>query len=335
MLAFCEKCRDVVEYTVREENMKKYIKGNEIEYLGKVAFCNECGEEIFVADIRDYNLQMLDRAYREKEGLITVSEIELILEKYNIGKRPLSSLLGWGEITITRYLNGDIPTKQYSEILKKLLNDPKYMREILEKNRKNISDAAYKRCNDALLKLEEENDISFLSEEKIDHVVKYLLVKCTDITPLALQKLLYYAQGFFKAFTGEFLFNDDCEAWIHGPVYRDVYYKYRNYGYNPIEEGNYRYDNIQLTKVEREILDSVIRNFGCYSGKVLEMMTHVEMPWSRTRAGLADDEYSDRIIEKDLIAEYFDSIKLKYNMLNISDIRDYSLDLFNKICLDM
>lgn len=335
MLAFCEKCRDMVEYTVREENMKKYIKGNEIEYLGKVAFCNECGEEIFVADIRDYNLQMLDRAYREKEGLITVSEIELILEKYNIGKRPLSSLLGWGEITITRYLNGDIPTKQYSEILKKLLNDPKYMREILEKNRKNISDAAYKRCNDALLKLEEENDISFLSEEKIDHVVKYLLVKCTDITPLALQKLLYYAQGFFKAFTGEFLFNDDCEAWIHGPVYRDVYYKYRNYGYNTIEEGNYRYDNIQLTKVEREILDSVIRNFGCYSGKVLEMMTHVEMPWSRTRAGLADDEYLDRIIEKDLIAEYFDSIKLKYNMLNISDIRDYSLDLFNKICLDM
>ncbi len=71
MLAFCEKCRDMVEYTVREENMKKYIKGNEIEYLGKVAFCNECGEEIFVADIRDYNLQMLDRAYREKEGLIT------------------------------------------------------------------------------------------------------------------------------------------------------------------------------------------------------------------------------------------------------------------------
>lgn len=104
---------------------------------------------------------------------------------------------------------------------------------------------------------------------------------------------------------------------------------------NRQENKDFIYDYRIDTKKEKEILDSVIRNFGCYSGKVLEMMTHVEMPWSRTRAGLADDEYLDRIIEKDLIAEYFDSIKLKYNMLNISDIRDYSLDLFNKICLDM
>lgn len=265
------------------------------------------------------------------ERLISVSEMELILDKYDIGKRPLSLLLGWGEGTLTRYLDGDIPTKQYSDTLKTILNDPKDMKKLLEENKDSITDVAYKHCSEALMDIEKENFITVKSEDKIDHVVKYLLVSCSDITPLALQKLLYYAQGFFKAFTGEYLFHNNCEAWVHGPVYRSMYYKYKNYGYNPIEENECDYTDIELAKIEKEILDSVIRNFGCYSGKVLEKMTHAEMPWSITRAGLRDDESSDRIIEKDLIRKYFEAIKLKHNMLNISDISDYSTDLFNKL----
>lgn len=331
MLGFCEKCHDMVEYCIREKKMTKNIKGKEIEYIGKVAICSKCGSEIFIADVRDYNLKMLDNAFREKEGLITVSEIELILDKYNIGKRPLSLLLGWGEGTLTRYLDGDIPTKQYSDILKTILNDPKYMKKALEENKDNVTDVAYRRCSEALAEIEKNDSITFKSEDKIDHVIKYLLVRCSDITPLALQKLLYYAQGFFKAFTGEYLFHNNCEAWVHGPVYRSVYHKYKNYGYNPIEESEYDWTNIELTKIEKEVLDSVIRNFGCYSGKVLEKMTHAEMPWSCTRVGLRDDESSDRIIEKELISKYFEDIKLKYNMLNISDISDYSEDIFNKL----
>lgn len=331
MLGFCERCHDKVEYSIREEKMTKNIKGKEIEYIGKVAICSECGSEMFVADIRDYNLGMLDMVFREKEGLISVSEMELILDKYNIGKRPLSLLLGWGEGTLTRYLDGDIPTKQYSDTLKTILNDLNYMKELLEENKNNITDVAYRRCSEALAEIEKEDSITVRSEDKIDHVVKYLLVSCSDITPLALQKLLYYAQGFFKAFTGEYLFYNNCEAWAHGPVYRSVYYKYKNYGYNPIEESEYDYTEIELTKIEKEILDSIIRNFGCYSGKVLEKMTHAEIPWSYTRIGLGDNENSNRIIKKELIVKYFNDIKLKHNMLNISDIKDYSTDLFSKL----
>ncbi len=331
MLGFCEKCHDMVKYYIVEKKMEKNIKGKEIEYIGKVAVCDECKTEIFVADIRDYNLRMLDDAFREKEGLISVSEMELILGKYDIGKRPLSLLLGWGEGTLTRYLDGDIPTKQYSDILKTILNEPKHMKKLLEENKERITGIAYKRCSEALMSIEKESPMTVKSEDKIDHVVKYLLVNCSDITPLALQKLLYYAQGFFKAFTGEYLFHNNCEAWIHGPVYRSVYYKYKNYGYNPIEENEWDYTDIELDKIEKEILDSIIRNFGCYSGKVLEKMTHAEMPWSITRIGLGDDEGSDRIIEKGLIKKYFQDIKLKHNMLNISDISDYSIDLFNKL----
>ena len=327
MMGFCENCRDIVEFSVREEAKIKNIKGKEIAYKAKVAFCNECGEEILVGKIRDDNLKMLDIAYREHEKLIQVSELECILEKYNIGKRPLSMLLNWGEGTLTRYLDGDIPTKQYSDTLKLLLGDSRHMAKILEENKDKITERAYKLCKNAIEKVETE---MLSSDDKIDSVVKYFIIKCVEITPLALQKLLYFAQGFYKAFDGEYLFENDCEAWVHGPVYRNVYDKYKNHGYNP-EENISEYVDFELSEMEIEILDSIIMNFGCYSGKVLEKMTHIETPWRITRRGLGDREGSNRIIKKDLISEYFSEIKSKYNMLNFSDIKDYSTDLFNKL----
>lgn len=328
MMKLCEKCRDIVEFSVREEAITKVIKGKEITYKAKVAFCNECGEEIFVGEIRDQNLKMLDIAYREHEQLIQVSEIDSILEKYNIGKRPLSILLNWGEGTLTRYLDGDVPTKQYSEKLRLLLEDSGYMFNILEENKDKITERAYKLCKEAIEKIETE---MLNGDGKIDSVVKYFIINCVEITPLALQKLLYFAQGFYKAFNYEYLFDNDCEAWVHGPVYRNVYDKYKNRGFNPIEDNISEYDDFELTETEKEILDSIIVNFGCFSGKILEKMTHVETPWRITRRGLGDYESSNRIIEKELISEYFSEIKSKYNMLNFSDIKDYSSDLFIKL----
>lgn len=331
MLGFCEECRDMVNYHTKEKRMTKNIKGKEIEYMGKVAYCDECESEMFVAEIRDYNLMKLDEAFRKEEGLITVSEMEHILKKYDIGKRPLSLLLGWGELTLTRYLDGDIPTKHYSDTLKKILNDPEYMKEILNNNKDNVKEAAYRKCSEAISNIETDSFLSINSVDKIDHVVKYLLLNSVDVTPLALQKLLYYSQSFFKVFTGEYLFDNDCEAWVHGPVYKNVYHKYKNYGCAPIFNSIDEWEDIKLTRVEKEVLDNVLRNFGCYSGKILEEMTHVELPWAETRLGLDEKENSNRVIEKDLIEEYFTSVKSKYDMLNVSDIKDYSRDLFKKI----
>jgi len=325
---FCEECRKDVEYIVETTVIMSNLKGEVYEYKGKKAVCTECGNEVYVAEIEDENLKALYDAYRQKNGIISLEKIQEIPQKYNIGKRPLSLLLGWGEMTFSRYCEGDIPSKQYSDILQKVYDDPAFYMELLEKNKDNLkSSQAYEKSKRKVLE--------FLAngkkiDSKLEKTIQYLLHKCGDITPLALQKALYYVQGFFFAFEGRFLFEEDCEAWVHGPVYRDVYYKYSSYLFNPIEKVE-ELDESVFTTAEKVILDSVIKNFCCYSGKTLERFTNQEKPWLVTRGNLPVDEPSDKVISKELIGSYFTAVKKKYNMLNPGDIEEYSKAIFEQI----
>ena len=76
----------------------------------------------------------------------------------------------------------------------------------------------------------------------------------------------------------------------------------------------------------------MISNVCCYSGKILERFTHSESPWLTTRGDLPPTAHSDRVIEKQLIGDYFKKVKDKYAMLDPRDIKTYILDLFDHTC---
>jgi len=325
---FCEECRNDVEYTVAGKQLTGMIKGEAYSYSGKVAHCIDCGSEIYADEVNDFNLKALYDKYREKHCIISLDTILKIPEKYAIGKRPLSLLLGWGEQTFSRYCDGDVPTKQYSDILQKIYDEPKYYDRILEENRKNLkTEAAYRKSKKAVEALL-SGDIC--EKSKIDSVIEYLLNQCEDITPLALQKALYYIQGFYYAFYKRYLFSEECQAWVHGPVYRDIYFRYRDYRFDPIK-GDNEIDDTVFSSSEKAILDSVVRHICCYSGKVLESFTHAETPWLSARGNLAETEPSDQIIKKENIGKYFTSVKEKYNMINPNDIKAYTQTMFQQI----
>ena len=325
---FCEECRNDVEYTTVSVPMTGTIKGKEYHYTGTEARCADCGNLVFVPEISDDNLRSLYNVFREENGIVSLDVICAIPEKYDIGKSPLSLLLGWGELTFSRYCDGDIPTRQYSDILQRIYNEPQFYSELLEANKANLkSQRTYektRRAVDALLSVDAP------SNSKINTVIQYLLYQCEDITPLALQKALYYIQGFHFAFYRTFLFPEDCQAWTHGPVYRDIYFRYRDYRFDPIEKTT-TFDTSVFSASEKAICDSVINNLCCYSGKILERFTHNEAPWLTTRGDLPDSAPSDRIIEKSVIGAYFDAVKAKYNMVNPRDIKDYAQDMFHQI----
>lgn len=324
---FCEECRNDVNFCIDEVQMEGIIKGEKYSYLGKKAHCVDCGEEVYAAEVNDYNLKALYDAYRKKNGIVSLETILSIPEKYAIGKRPLSLLLGWGEQTFSRYCEGDLPTKQYSDILQKIHDNPHYYADILESNKGNLKTiASYEKSRkavDAILGTVKTK------KTKIDLVIEYILSR-EEITPLALQKVLYYIQGLYYAFYRTFLFAEDCEAWVHGPVYRDIYFRYRDYCCDPIDR-NIEVDCSAFSAAEKALLDSVIKNICCYSGKVLEKFTHSETPWLSTREDIPEDAASNRIIEKKLIGDYFNAVKEKYDMINLNDIKGYAQKMFEQI----
>ena len=69
---------------------------------------------------------------------------------------------------------------------------------------------------------------------KLFDVAKWFLQK-ESMNQRKLQKLCYYAQAWHYALCGTPLFDADFEAWVHGPVNRDIWNYFRDQGYWDIE----------------------------------------------------------------------------------------------------
>ncbi|RAX57409.1 hypothetical protein CCZ01_06110 [Helicobacter monodelphidis] len=68
-------------------------------------------------------------------------------------------------------------------------------------------------------------------------LAKYILNKSDkELSNLELQKTLYFTELDYIENFNEHLIADDFEAWQYGPVVREVYGEYRNYGANSIDK---------------------------------------------------------------------------------------------------
>lgn len=301
---FCTVCRKDTIYTLQKKNIKKTIKDKEYTFSITAAVCSECGEEMSLPGLIDRNIQEVDRQYRICEGIISIGDIEKLMKIYKIGKGPLSLALGFGEVTIARYLSGQIPSKEYSEIMRAALSSPAFMKEKLCENKDKIASAAYRKSMDAATQLEN----LFCVSDKMLRVISYLFERLEEVTPLMLQKLLYFVQGISFALNDRPMFSENCQAWVHGPVYTEVYDLFRDFKYNPIEDARFAVfsgTRGTLTENERKVIDLVVNTFGEYSGKVLERITHREEPWKDARRGCGESIPSNEPIPMDSIRTYY------------------------------
>ena len=56
----------------------------------------------------------------------------------------------------------------------------------------------------------------------------------SDVSPMKLQKLIYYAHAWYLALNSRPLINDRVQAWTFGPVVSDIYQSFKQWGNNPI-----------------------------------------------------------------------------------------------------
>jgi uncharacterized phage-associated protein len=117
------------------------------------------------------------------------------------------------------------------------------------------------------------------------------------VSNLKLQKLTYYANGFFSAINDKPLFEEPISAWAHGPVIEDLYHEYKHHGSNciPAPQEN---PLSSLPRDEAELIEEVFDVFGQYSAWKLRNMTHEEKPW-------LEHEANAGVIPQEEIKEYF------------------------------
>ncbi len=131
------------------------------------------------------------------------------------------------------------------------------------------------------------------------------------ITPMKLQKIVYFSYGWYFAYYNEKLFSDSIQAWDYGPVVEAVYHQYKFYGPTPIlkMEHHFRDNLINPIKHDKKLfLDQMWALYRNYSGVQLANATHMEgTPWYKTKQ---QHPFGRNIVISDnLIKEYFVNLK--------------------------
>lgn len=145
-------------------------------------------------------------------------------------------------------------------------------------------------------------DLTYYDRSTVFEVAEWFLHR-KSFTHKQLQKLCYYAQAWHCALLDKPLFEENFQAWIHGPVCPALYAHYANYGWQPIKKlsGN----SPKFEKDSLQILKSVYRTYSRFDGAQLEALTHSELPWQQARGDILPYEPSENVIHVDSMKKYY------------------------------
>jgi uncharacterized phage-associated protein len=144
----------------------------------------------------------------------------------------------------------------------------------------------------------------------VDHV--------PDISPLKLQKLIYFAHGWHLALRDQPLIDEYIEAWDYGPVVPSVYHEFKEFGNRPINipgtaierigDTKFRIITPRLSPESHQSVEALLKKidevYGGYSALRLSADTHkVGTPWEETRKSQPNRKGVD--IPDELIQAYF------------------------------
>ncbi|MCH8046564.1 MAG: DUF4065 domain-containing protein [Planctomycetes bacterium] len=143
-----------------------------------------------------------------------------------------------------------------------------------------------------------------------ESVARYFIVLAASesepdfLTHMRLQKLLYYAQGWSLALRDRPMFPERIEAWAHGPVVRDLYKEYADFGDVPISLDSIN-ATTDLTDDDMQFVRAVWDAYKGYSTTSLRAMSHSELPWIEARGSCAPADRCSEEISHESMSRFF------------------------------
>ncbi|MEO9123495.1 MAG: type II toxin-antitoxin system antitoxin SocA domain-containing protein [Microcoleus sp.] len=114
---------------------------------------------------------------------------------------------------------------------------------------------------------------------------------------------MYYAQAWYLAFEDQPLFDEDFEAWVHGPTIPALFYEYKEqFGFKPILK---EVEKPEFPEEVQEFLEDLSDDYLFRDAYELELMVRREDPWIKARGELPKDEPSNAIISKESMKEFY------------------------------
>jgi uncharacterized phage-associated protein len=141
------------------------------------------------------------------------------------------------------------------------------------------------------------------------------------LSPMKVQKLVYFAHGWYLALTGNPLINEPVEAWKFGPVIPSLYHALKNYGSNQVTDsltdgpwesflGQAGHDvhsiddgpNPQENELAKQVVKRIWDVYGGFTAIQLSNLTHNEdAPWMQT----PNKDKKHTVIDQEKIRDYF------------------------------
>ncbi len=139
--------------------------------------------------------------------------------------------------------------------------------------------------------------------ENVRDIANWFLSQ-SSMTHKKVQKLCYYAQAWYCAlYDGTPLFEDEIQAWIHGPVIVSLYPVFFFFCWSKMPKKEF--DASALSDETTEVLEAVYNTYGGFTGDQLESLTHSEEPWKAARGDLKPWETCNTPISCGAMREYY------------------------------
>jgi len=319
MKEICSICEKESQVKAIKKKDTINVRGELIDVEYEVLKCDECGEEYMNTETTHDPFLYAYAIYRKKNNMLQPEEIKEIRKKYGLTQGELSSLLGLGGATLSRYENGALQDKTHDNQLK-LLREPRNMRVILTENPDalreqrriqlliNIEKLAKEECPIERF-LEEwgaERDISIYSgyiSFNLDKLLNCILYFCMGgLLKTVINKHLFYAD--FKHFK-DYKVGISGAQYIHltyGPVPKNYeIYLATLVNEKSIDVNEISYEgkdfigeeyktlgkpNLTLfSESELKILATIKEYFKGYSAKAISDFSHEEKGYQETTTG--------------------------------------------------
>lgn len=150
---------------------------------------------------------------------------------------------------------------------------------------------------------------------KVDNIADYFLSSISEdkgdtISPLKLQKLVYYAQAWHYTLFDSPLFNERIEAWVNGPVVPSLYTRFAGVTkHSAINISSLNIEDFDFDARTLKLLNEVSQIYGEKSGSYLENLTHSEQPWIKARGITPPYAISKNEITLESMKEFYSTFK--------------------------